>query len=182
MLFRSPQDWVKYSLNNVNKIPEDLESKLVSILTRKNQLKDLNSKYSSILTDVGINIVSTDDIDGKAIFSVDLPSVRDNIAVDPTNADVLYFCQEGTPADIVRLDMGGEPATWKTEYAELPKKYPQIKNLRLDPTGAFFLFYTNDDLVMITKDTLEEVKKMPGVSNVSFDSQGRIRGINAEGH
>lgn len=179
----SPNNWRKYDSNTpIDKVPLEIQNHLVNLIRVPESLKELNNKYSAIITDLSISILPKDNLQGQKIFSEELSGIGDNVIVDPTNENIIYFSQQGSPKDIVRVDMGSEPGTWKTEYAELPKKYPQIKNLRLDPTGAFFLFYTNDDLVMITKDTLEEVKKMPGVSNVSFDSQGRIRGINAEGH
>jgi hypothetical protein len=178
----APQNWKGYGSEGVHNIPTELEKKVVEILKQKDEIKDLNDTYTSVLTDVGINILSRDESNTRAIFSENLPSIRDNIAVDPTNKNIVYFCQEGTPNDIVRLDMSADPSIWKSEYAPLPQEYKQIKNLQLDPTGTFFLFYSDKDLVMITKDTLEEVKRMPNVSNVNFDSQGRIRGVDPEGH
>lgn len=158
-----PADWEQFSTGRKKEnIPKDLEEKILEIFKQKNEIRELNDKYSSILTDVGINIVSKDDVGGKVIFSENLPSIRSNIAIDPTNKNILYFCQEGVPGDIIRLDMSQDPSTWKAEYAPIKAEYKEIKNLSLDPTGAFFIFYSGMDLVMATKDKFEEIKRMGG--------------------
>lgn len=176
-----PKDWETF-VTGSRDLPKDLEEKILEIFKQKNEIRDINDKYSSILTDVGINIVSKDDIEGKVMFSENLASIRSNISIDPTNKNILYFCQEGAPKDIVRLDMSADPSSWKTEYAPIAKDYKEIKNLSLDPTGTFFIFYSGNDLVMATKDKFEEVKRMEGITNVNFDSQGRIRAVDKDGY
>ena len=39
----------------------------------------------------------------------------------------------------------------------------------------------SEELAKLTKDTLEEVKRVPNLSNVNFDSSGNIRAINKNG-
>ena len=62
------------------------------------------------------------------------------------------------------------------------QKYESVRNLQLDPTGNFFLFYSKEDLVVVTKDTLDEVKRVPNLTQVNFDSTGRIRAVDKDGH
>ncbi len=178
----APKDWQVNDMTKFKDLSPELDEKITKILDQKDEVRDLNDKYSALLTDVGLNIVPKDDIGGKLEFSEKLPSIRDNVSVDPSNKNIIYFCQEATPKDIVRLDISGDSSTWKSEYAPLSKEYKEIKNLQLDPTGTFFLFYSEDNLIMTTKDTFEEVKVMPGITNVNFDSQGRIRGVDKDGH
>ena len=44
------------------------------------------------------------------------------------------------------------------------------------------MFASGEDLVFLAKDTLQEVNRVPHFTNVSFDEQGRIRGVDEEGH
>ena len=141
-----------------------------------------NNKYGALVNDVGINIVTKDNVKGKPVFSDNLPGIKKNIVIDPTNPNILFYCRGNNPTDIVRLDMSGEPDTWSPVAAELPNKYDSMSNLQLDPSGQFFLFYSKEDLVIITKDTLEEVKRVPGLTNVNFDGSGRIRAVDKDGH
>ena len=48
--------------------------------------------------------VLKNDLDGELIFSENVASVHENIAVDPTNKDIVYFCQEANPNNITKLN------------------------------------------------------------------------------
>ncbi len=180
----SPSDWKKYdSSMEIGKVPKVIQNFLSEHITIGESITELNNKYSAIVTDLSISILLKEDVaNSPKVFSEILAGIGNNLLVDPTNKNILYFCQEGAPNDIVRLDMSQDPSTWKTEYAPLPKKYKEIKNLQLDPNGTFFLFYSENNLVMIKKDTLEEVTFMEDVTQANFDSQGRIRAVDKEGY
>ncbi len=142
--------------------------------------KYLNDKYWMSVASDGINIVKNGDGVEKAVFSDRILSVNNNIAKDPNNPNIVYYCKDVNPEQILRLDLSGEPNTWSPTVAELPKQYDRIDQLQMDPTGSFLLFSSREDQVFLAKDTLQEVKRMPKLSHVSFDSSGNIRAIDGE--
>ncbi|HEX7542849.1 MAG TPA: hypothetical protein VF385_02095 [Patescibacteria group bacterium] len=144
--------------------------------------RKINESHHVLISDVGINIFKTEDSQGTPVFSENIPSIERNIVTDPSNPNVIYYCQNSNPQSVVRLDLSGETNTWKSVAAKFPRKYESVHNLQLDPTGNFFLFYSKEDLVVVTKDTLEEVKRVPNLTQVNFDSQGRIRAVDKDGY
>lgn len=176
----APRNWKRIDASDT--IPTELYEYAQRTLGEHEGYRQFNEKYSAFITDVGINIVRNDETTGKPVFSDRLPSVERNITVDPNNPNIIYYCQSSNPKTIMRLDLSDDPNKWVPVPAEFPKKYDSISNLQLDPSGNFFLFYSKDDLVIITKDGLEEVKRVPNLTQVNFDSQGRIRAIDKDGH
>ncbi len=102
--------------------------------------------------------------------------------MDPANPRTAYYCASTNPIGIARLELGGDPKTWSPVVAKFPKPYEEVRNLQLDPNGNFFLFYSKDELVILTKEGLEEVKRVPKLTQVNFDEQSRIRAVDADGH
>jgi len=176
----SPKDWKR--LNPTDPIPPELSKEVEKLLGENEGYKQLNESHYALITDVGINIFNTADAQGSPVFSEGIPSVERNMTTDPSSPNVIYYCQSSNPRSVVRLDLNGESNTWKPVAAEFPKKYESVRNLQLDPTGNFFLFYSKEDLVVVTKDTLDEVKRVPNLTQVNFDSQGRIRAVDKDGH
>ena len=176
----SPKDWKR--LNPSDPIPQELIGEVGKLLGGNEGYKQLNQSHYALVTDVGINIFKTADAQGSPVFSESIPSVERNMVTDPSSPNVIYYCQSSNPRGVVRLDLNGEANTWKPVSAEFPKKYDSVRNLQLDPTGNFFLFYSKDDLVIVTKDTLDEVKRVPNLTQVNFDSTGRIRAVDKDGH
>ncbi len=178
-----PEEWKLVSAANMDKTPEEVKKYISFLKTISGSgIKELNEKYLLLQNDAGINILDKSNMDGPVLFSENLPSVGSNVAVDPTNKETVYFCQEESPDRIGEINMSGDRSTWKVRYARFQKQYENLRNLQLDPTGTFFLFYSGSELVMVTRDTLEEVKREEGLSNVSFDSLGRIRAIDKDGY
>ncbi|MDP2812254.1 MAG: AAA family ATPase [bacterium] len=176
----APQNWQR--VDYTKPIPPEL-NKYAEIILRENEgYQQINEKYSALVTDVGINIVKNEETMGAPLFSDNVPSIEKNITIDPTNPNIIYYCQSSNPRSIRRIDLSAEPNTWGAISAELPQKYESINNLQLDPSGNFFLFYSKEDLVMVTKDGLEEVKRVPKLSQVNFDATGRIRAVDKDGH
>lgn len=176
----APRDWKRIEPSKV--IPPELNKYAERILGEHEGYKQLNDKYSALITDVGINIVKNEEAKGAPLFSDRVPSIEKNVTTDPSNPNVIYYCQSSNPRGVVRLDLNAEPNTWGVVSAEFPKKYEGVHNLQLDPTGNFFLFYSKEDLVVVTKDGLEEVKRVPQLTQVNFDGQGRIRAVDKDGH
>ncbi|MDP3763392.1 MAG: AAA family ATPase [bacterium] len=177
-----PRNWKRIDFTSPD-VPKDLEEYIKAFESLPGEYRDIsNGKYTVLVTDVGINIVSKDKINDAPLFSDNLPGVEQNVITDPSNSNILYYCRSNNPKDIMRLDLSAEPNNWAPVAAELPKKYDGISNLQLDPSGNFFLFYSKDDLVIITKDTLEEVKRVPKLTQVNFDRTGRIRAVDKDGH
>lgn len=176
----APKDWKR--LDPSDPLPEELKNEVKKLLGENEGYKQINESYYALITDVGVNIFKTGDTQGSPVFSEGIPSVKRNMATDPSSPNVIYYCQSSNPSSIVRLDLNGEPNTWKPIAAEFPKKYESVSNLQLDPTGNFFLFYSKEDLVVVAKDTLDEVKRVPNLTQVNFDSTGRIRAVDKDGH
>lgn len=118
----------------------------------------------------------------EAEFTDQLVGIGNNICLDPRNKGVLYYCTSDNPRLLIRLDTTGDPGNWVTETVDIPQEYKSIKNLRLDPTSNFFMFQSNGDFVILAKDTLQEVQKIPKLSDGKLDDQGKIRGIDDRGH
>jgi hypothetical protein len=176
----APKDWQR--LDPSEQIPAELTKEVEKLLGENEGSKQINESYHALITDVGINIFKTGGAQGSSVFSESIPSVESNLATDPSNPNVIYYCQSSNPRGVVRLDLSGEPNTWQSVAAEFPIKYESVRNLQLDPTGNFFLFYSKEDLVVVTKDRLEEVKRVPNLTHVNFDSTGRIRAVDKDGH
>lgn len=179
----APKNWKRIETRTPEaEVPKELGERVFELCTRADEYRELNGTYDALVTDTGVGLVRTADDQKKVIFRDLTPSVGKNIRPDPSDPRVVYYCAETAPDKVARLDTSGDPAQWKVEFAPFPKKYADVKNLQLDPSGNFFLFESGGNLVVVAKDTLEEAGSMPGLKNVNFDSRGRIRGINKEGY
>jgi len=178
----APRNWER--IDPSRPIPPELNEYVEKNIGEYGEYRKLklNEKYSALITDIGINIVRSEEPEGAPLFSDHTPSIERNVATDPNNPNVIYYCQSNNPKNITRLDLTTEPNTWKTVSVEFPQKYESIHNLQFDPTGNFFLFYSKENFVVVTKDELEEVKRVWGLTHVNFDDQGGIRAIDKNGH
>lgn len=176
----APKDWVR--LDPDQPYSAELTEMLRPVLESPEGFIPISDKWYAIVTDVSISIVSATEQDARPIFTDTVPSIDRNTCVDPSNANTIFYCQGTNPRGIRRVDMSGDPQQWLSVEVELPTKYDSVKNLQLDPSGNFFLFYSKEDLVILAKDTLEEVKRVPKLSHVNFDGQGRIRAVDQDNH
>jgi len=176
----APRDWTRIDTKYKGKVPADLQENVETILSEFEGFKQINDTYTALITDVGINIIRKDNIKGAPVFSDTIPSVENNLITDPLNP-AIYYCQSANPRSIVRLNMSQEPNNWTRTAVEFPKKYDSVQNLQLDPSGNFFLFYSKEDLVIVAKDGLEEVKRAPKLSHVNFDASGKMRAVDKDG-
>jgi hypothetical protein len=176
----APRNWER--IDPSEPIPPELSEYAERILGQRERFKGLNDKYSALVDNFGINIVENDKIKGAPLFSDRVHPIEENVAVDPSNPNVIYYCSSSNPRGVEKLDLTAEPNTWGVVSARFPQKYEGVHNLQLDPTGNFFLFSSKEDLVVVTKDGLEEVKRVPKLAQVNFDGQGRIRAIDKDGY
>src|SRR3989344_2328542 len=183
-IVQAPRNWKRIDITSPNSdVPQDLQQYIEEFRRLPGSYRDIsNDKYAVLATDVGINIVGKNRINDTPLLSDNVPGIGQNICTDPSNQNILYYCRSNDPEGIIRLDLSPDPNTWGPVVAKLPEKYASINNLQLDPSGNFFLFYSQGDMVVITKDGLEEVKRVAGLSQVNFDSEGRIRAVDKDGH
>lgn len=108
--------------------------------------------------------------------------IRDaQICVDPMNPTIVYFCRTERPREMMRMDMSGEPDTWRSESTAFTG-FDAVENLRMDPSGNFFLFDQGEEIAVVDRFRLEEVGRFPGNDLIQFDSQGRIHTFDDDGH
>lgn len=179
-IFLSPKNWEKLEIDS--QIPKELEVEINKIEKENGEFKYVSNSCYILITDVGINIFRSENGNNSLVFSKNIPSVGKNITIDPNNPDIIYFCQGSNPITIQKINVSGDPSTWEVTSADFQNKYKSVSNLQLDPSGRFFLFYSKENLVIVSKDTLEEVITMPELSQVNFDESGHIRAIDKDGH
>jgi len=178
----APRNWVRIDPHSVEADRDEVDTFVELLQSEFEGYKPLNDQYAALVTDVGISIVNKDAPKGAPVFSDRTPSVERNVVMDPANPRTAYYCASTNPIGIARLELGGDPKTWSPVVAKFPKPYEEVRNLQLDPNGNFFLFYSKDELVILTKEGLEEVKRVPKLTQVNFDEQSRIRAVDADGH
>lgn len=115
-------------------------------------------------------------------FTDKLSSILNNVCEDPKNKGIIYYCSSDNSRSIFRLDTNKDKSTWQTEVLDIPQEYKNILNLQLDSTGSFFTFQSNEGFVILAKDTLQEMQKVPKLYGGKLDDQERIRGIDEKGH
>ncbi|MBA3732926.1 AAA family ATPase [Patescibacteria group bacterium] len=180
-VIQAPRNWKRIDPNS-EVVPEDLQKYIETFEGLPGEYCDIShEKYGVLITDIGINIVDKNKINEKPLFFDNISGIKNNIVKDPKNPNTIFYCRNNNPSEVFKLDMSQDTSIWSPVSVLFPKKYESISNLQIDPTGNFFFFYSKEDLVVITKDTLEEVKRVPGLTQVNFDSTGRIRAINKDG-
>lgn len=108
---------------------------------------------------------------------------KKELCVDPQNRKVVYFCKTDKPEALFKLDTANNDSSlWKIETAAFPQTYEKIKNLQLDSSGKFLMFEADSNFVILTKDNLQEVGRIPNFHSVKLDDQGRLRGVDDKGH
>jgi len=185
----APRNWKRFDPSYIGKLPEDLSSAgtRAHVMRSEGYRPDVPRPYFAVVTDDKVSIKKRGEdemakLGDPSVFEDNIPSIGKNLCTDPENSSVIFYCSSENPKDLMRLDLEGDPGTWQSKVAEFPGKYENIDNLRIDPSGAFFVFSSGEDLVFITKDTLEEVRREPNLSHANFDENGNIRAVDNEGH
>ncbi|OGK19706.1 hypothetical protein A3D80_01860 [Candidatus Roizmanbacteria bacterium RIFCSPHIGHO2_02_FULL_40_13b] len=179
-----PRNWKRFDSVDVfmDELPENIKS----------ELKELNNdavNYKRISTDHDVLVYDDRVVVAKLGQSAEVPpdfvdkiiGVGTNIVSDPRDTQTIYYCKTTNPESIFRLDTNGDPASWHTEAVDLPQQYTEITNLQIDPSGHFFTFESNEEFVILSRDDLTEVAKIPNVLHGKLDQHGRVYGINDEG-
>lgn len=180
----SPENWKRFDTLDEwagrcpSQITTEVEHLRVKGLTVGQQTK--NGFYVSALEDRLVVTKPGQEIEA-AEFTDRLAGIGNNICEDPRNPGVIYYCNRIKPTLLMKLDTTKDPKSWVTESEDIPLQYSTITNLRFDPTGNFFTFRAHDEFVILAKDTLQEIKKIPDLKESKLDETGKIKGINKEG-
>lgn len=187
---QQPPNWKRFDIKDdyLDNLPESISKQVANL--REGTAKGVKYikphhgfnfiVYEDRITAVKIgNPVSQEEFSDNSP-SVGTPSVGENVCIDPQDPQVIYYCSPGKTTEISKLRMEGDPSTWKTERLPIQKYYPQISSLQLDPSGSFFMFETGNEVVLLEKTSLQEVKTLP-FKKAIFDKQGKIRGIDQQG-
>ncbi len=176
----APKDWSRILVGQP--LPADLGPYVESSLDNSREIRPINKDYSAYVTDASINIVPTADLNSPPLFSQQISGADENFFQEAQNPNIIYYCAEANPKELSKLDISGDPKLWKTESITFPRRYlGGVRGLQSDPSGNFLLFNSGPDLIVVTKDTLEEVSRREGISNFNFDNHGRIHAIDKEG-
>lgn len=116
------------------------------------------------------------------LFIDNMGAVKRNALADPKNPDVIYYCSSENPHSIIKLDTSSQPIDWHTESLDFPKNYRTVQNLRMDSSGNFFTFQTETDFVVVSKDGLHEIGRIPNVFSGELDDMGNVRAVDQEGY
>lgn len=174
-----PRNWTRFDVSILKKLPDDLEKTLIEMQNGVGSIiSSINSEKQAAITDT---VLTIQDKSGKELFTDKVDQVGRNFCVDPTNPEVIYYCRSINPVEIIKLDMKGDPKSWKPVAAKIPVRYDRVDGLQMDPTGSFFTFAVpQKGVVIVSNDTLEEVGNFAGLRHVSFDTNGDIRAMNVK--
>ena len=187
-----PINWKRFDTVDgyLKKIPEEITS---AINTMEIRLKFINSSgvgnYRRISNyDV---LVYKDRVDfvkeGNSISDVDCTDktteVGENLVYDSTSSHIVYYCSKKNPTSMRKFDASIDAAGGQLSSIAFPQQYETIIGLQLDPSNNFFTFESSrGEFVILSKDGLKEIKRIPNVFNGKFDNEGRIRGVDEKGH
>ncbi len=181
-----PHKWKRFDNKNeyLGDLPETISKQINSLeAATRNGVKHVKPlhDFNLVVFDNKITAVKAGNLISQAEFTDNIPLVGENVCIDPQDPQVVYYCSEAGHTEVSKLRMGGDPSNWKAERLPIPKIYPQIFSLQLDPTGTFFMFETGNEVVLVEKNSFREVKTLP-LKKAVFDKQGKIRGVDQGGH
>lgn len=181
----NPANWKRFDTTNeyLGDIPASIKEQIDKL--RGNHANGIQSVKTTqgfnIVAQINrISIVEADKPLAEAKFNTNIPLVGDNICIDPQDPKVVYYCSTGNATEIFKLRLEGDPSTWRAEAIPIKKAYPQIYSLQLDPSGTAFMFETGSEVVIVDKNSFQEIKKLP-LKKAVFDSEGKIRGLDRSG-
>lgn len=113
-------------------------------------------------------------------FTDNVSGVGNNVCADPTRNKHVYYCQKDTNALILVDTSNADAKTWHPQTIRFPRTYEDISGLQFDPSGRFLLFNCKKGLVILEKESMQEMKVLPGMKGVHFDQSGRMRVLDSE--
>ncbi|MBI4599602.1 AAA family ATPase [Candidatus Uhrbacteria bacterium] len=183
-----PRNWIRYDLTNEFVEPliptevldflEENDAQVSSI----NNYKPLNGSYSFRQDDEMINFAHNP-IEGPIVFSDRVGGGKIDVFVDPNNSAIIYYY--GPARDhLYRLDTSGDPAGWKSEPVPFSEQFVDVatQKLQADPTGCFFVYCDGSELVVLERQSLHEVRRIPGIRDIIFNENGNLHAIDTTGH
>lgn len=169
--YDEPRAWVMYSSESGNskdhsgsKFGCSLPNNLKAFVVREEELRIVDNS-------------------NRACFVDPVRSIRTNLCTDPKNPAVLYYCASADARQLYRLDTSA-PQPWKANAVDFPDILGSVNDLKLDPTGSYFVFIDKSadppKLAFLDRDTLKVVKSIPGYQSVHFDIMGRLCAVDME--
>lgn len=180
----APRNWVRVDSCDLwtGSLPDQIVSEYKPLRLDGVVNFEKTTDYLALVYDNRLLLVKVGQENVEAVFSDNINGIRRNIAVDPNNSKIIYYCSTYAPRSIVKLDTNGNPAAWSTEALDLPHKFNEIDNLQIDPTGYFFTFELKGEFFILSRDELKVIKKIPNLYNGRLNAQGKIHGVNENGH
>lgn len=154
----APRNWTRISSAD-NGLPSDLSQHVRELLEKHSPANTTNKKLG---TDYRVSVdekaIKVKGADKQEAWRDNVPGIDKNFCVDPTNANVLYYCQQRNPREMHRLDISGGRPPWHAQLIPFPQPTNYIDNLEIHPTGAFFICSMGNSARHVLRcDTLEEV-------------------------
>lgn len=163
--------------SDIGKAVKFLEATRDSIIVR-----ELETGYNVTVFEDRLTVLKPSQLSGDRQFTDRVANIDNNLILDPKAKGVIYYCTTENPKTILKLDTTKDQTVWQTESADIPQEYRNIRNLRLDSTGNFFTFDSNGEFVVLARDSLQEIQKVPKIYGGILGDDGKIRGIDEEGH
>jgi hypothetical protein len=122
-------------------------------------------------------------VNDRSKFVDRISGVESNLCEDPQDSKRFYYCQSQSPEAIYQVDMAGEdPSKFPKRALRFPQQYGDVHDLTLHKEGAFFTFRCQQELVIVERDTLQEIGRLPHAQRSHIDDNGLVRTIDDEGH
>ncbi len=158
-VIKKPRNWKRFSSYcDPNKLPEDLKKYTEDILTNERE-SPLGTDQIIGSSNDATKIVIYNTKMKKTVWDDNIPKVGSNIALDPKNPNIAYYCQREKPKELYRLDISkGDSTSWHSDPIPFPDPKPdEVRNLKLHPSGAFFFCTVDKTLKILRADTLQEI-------------------------
>ncbi len=114
-------------------------------------------------------------------FTDNISDVGNNICADPVRTKHIYYCKKDTNELILIDTTNPDAKTWHPQSIRFPRAFEDISGLQFDPSGRFLVFNCKKGLVILEKESMQEMKVLPSMTNAHFDQNGRMRVIDSEG-
>lgn len=166
-----PRNWKQYMMSA--SAPEDLKA-FGSDLVKQEREKDivLVNSYHIRANDAKISITG---VDGKEVWHDNIEGVGGNCVIDPSNRCVIHYCTERDAKRMYTVDTSA-PLPWHATSTIFPHTYETLTDLRMHPSGAFYICKINQEYAILRSDTLEAVQcpELKGAQDLSLSEDGDV--------